>query len=107
MTINESTEIYSEAVRMIAEAMHPEKIYLFGSHAWGAPTPDSDVDLFVIVNNSNQPPYRRSRDAYRTLRGTRVPVEVVVRTREEVENSKTVVSSLTRKVLEQGKLVYG
>jgi uncharacterized protein len=29
----------------IAEQFHPEKIILFGSYAYGTPTPDSDVDI--------------------------------------------------------------
>jgi len=33
----------------VARAFRPEKIILFGSHAYGKPTPDSDVDLMVIL----------------------------------------------------------
>ena len=33
----------------LARVFHPEKIILFGSHAHGKPTPDSDVDLMVIL----------------------------------------------------------
>lgn len=100
-------EALDEATRRIAAALQPEKIYLFGSYAWGSPTPDSDIDLFVIVRTSDQPPYRRSRDAYRVLRGIKEPFEVLIRTIDEVEKSKGVVSSLVRKVLDQGKLLYG
>jgi len=96
-----------EATKRISQAIKPENIYLFGSHAWGSPTSDSDIDLFIVVSESDQPPYRRSRAVYHSLHGIRAPIEVVVRTREEVERSKLVVTSLTRKVLDQGKLLYG
>ncbi len=33
----------------IAERFRPEKIILFGSYAYGQPTEDSDVDLFVVM----------------------------------------------------------
>jgi predicted nucleotidyltransferase len=33
----------------VAGAFRPEKIILFGSYAYGKPTPDSDVDLMVIL----------------------------------------------------------
>src|SRR5207247_9503627 len=33
----------------IAREFHPDKIILFGSHARKKPTPDSDVDLLVIM----------------------------------------------------------
>jgi|SRR5207247_1034737 len=33
----------------IARDFHPDKIILFGSYAYGTPTPDSDVDLLVVM----------------------------------------------------------
>ncbi|MDX2042666.1 MAG: nucleotidyltransferase domain-containing protein [Acidobacteriota bacterium] len=36
--------------KRIAEAYHPEKIVLFGSHAYGTPTPESDVDLLIVMD---------------------------------------------------------
>ena len=107
MTAKNTNEALTEVIRRIAIALNPEKIYLFGSHAWGIPTPDSDIDLLVIVKDSEQPAYRRSREAYRSLRGIREPFEVLVRTVAEVEKSKSVASSLVKKVLEQGRLLYG
>ena len=100
-------KVIAEATRRISQAIKPEKIYLFGSHAWGSPTPDSDIDLFIIINESNQPPYRRAREVYQALHGIRAPIEVVVRTREEVERTISVITSLTRKIILQGKLLYG
>ena len=35
--------------RRIAEEYQPDRVLLFGSYAWGAPTEDSDVDLLVIL----------------------------------------------------------
>ena len=34
----------------IGAAFKPEKVYLFGSYAFGQPTPESDVDLLVLIN---------------------------------------------------------
>ena len=39
--------------RKIAEQFHPDKIYLFGSYAYGTPRADSDVDLLVIMPARN------------------------------------------------------
>ena len=41
--------IHSLAAR-IANQFHPLKIILFGSYAYGAPRPESDVDLLVIMD---------------------------------------------------------
>ena len=100
-------DIISELAERISSSMHPEKIYLFGSHAWGIPNASSDIDLLIIIGSSDKPPYQRAREVYRHLRGIRAPVEVVVRTNDEVERSRHVISSLTRRILDNGRLLYG
>jgi predicted nucleotidyltransferase len=35
--------------RAIGEEFHPDKVILFGSHAYGVPQKDSDVDLLVVM----------------------------------------------------------
>ncbi|HEX9736655.1 MAG TPA: nucleotidyltransferase domain-containing protein [Thermoanaerobaculia bacterium] len=45
--------------RLVAE-LEPDRIILFGSHAWGDPDEDSDLDLLVIVPHSEQPPTQRA-----------------------------------------------
>jgi len=39
----------------IASEFHPEKIVLFGSHAYGKPGPESDVDLLVVMPFDGSP----------------------------------------------------
>lgn len=40
--------------RQVAERFQPDKIILFGSHAYGTPHADSDVDLLVIMPTWDQ-----------------------------------------------------
>jgi predicted nucleotidyltransferase len=40
--------------RDVAEKFHAEKIILFGSHAYGRPHADSDVDILVIMPCRNE-----------------------------------------------------
>jgi predicted nucleotidyltransferase len=42
-------EKIQEIVQQIVEHFHPTKVILFGSHAYGVPTEDSDVDLLVVM----------------------------------------------------------
>lgn len=42
-------------VRQIVERFRPEKVILFGSHAYGEPTGDSDVDLLVVMETEENP----------------------------------------------------
>ena len=39
----------SDICRIIDATVDTEKIYLFGSYAYGTPTDDSDYDLCVII----------------------------------------------------------
>jgi uncharacterized protein len=92
--------------RLVAE-FQPEAIYLFGSRAWGTPAADSDLDVMVIVSQSQQTPAQRAARAQRSLRGLRVPVDVLVKTLAEFEHYLPVYASLEAQVAEEGRLVYG
>lgn len=102
-----TVELLNEITRRIVERVHPERIILFGSRAWGVPTESSDVDLFVILPHSEEPSYRRARTIYQCLRGIGAPIDVIVQTHEEVERSKSVRTSLARNVLDRGRVLYG
>jgi predicted nucleotidyltransferase len=43
-----------EIVQQIVERFRPQKVILFGSYAHGNPTPDSDVDLLVVMETSER-----------------------------------------------------
>lgn len=96
-----------EIVTRLVEKLHPEKVILFGSYAYGVPNQNSDIDLLVIVTDSDQPRYRRSRLAYAALRGILIPTDVIVMTREEVQKKVGVQNSLVKQALDKGKVLYG
>lgn len=102
-----SEEKAREAADRVARVLHPDRIILFGSLVWGQPNQDSDIDLLVIVPDSDQPPYRRAREAYRALHGLGVPVDILVATRQEVARAQQVASSLLKQALERGKVLHG
>jgi predicted nucleotidyltransferase len=102
-----SPTLRAEVVRRLVDEFHPESIYLFGSHAWGKPTADSDLDLLVIVSHSRQKPIQRAVRALRSLRGVKAPVDVLVKTRREFENYSSVKASLEAQISREGKLLYG
>jgi len=43
-------KIKSEIIERL-KPLNPDKIILFGSHAYGVPNKDSDIDLFIIKND--------------------------------------------------------
>lgn len=94
-----------EIKEKIVKEIKPEKIILFGSYAWGKPTKDSDVDLFV-VQDSKDP--RRERQTYlrRKLFGSGVPMDIIIYTPEEIESRLNLGDFFIKKILTQGKVLY-
>jgi len=99
--------LLEEITRRLVAELAPEQIILFGSHAWGTPDEDSDIDLLVIVPHSDDKPAQRAACAYRSLRGLAAPAEILVKTRAEVERFRFVHASLESEILERGKVLYG
>jgi predicted nucleotidyltransferase len=92
--------------RLVAE-FQPEQVWLYGSHAWGNPHDDSDVDLLVVVSDSDETPIRRSQRAHRCLRGLQMPKDILVETRQEVDRVKKLQTSLENVILSRGRRLYG
>jgi predicted nucleotidyltransferase len=101
-----SAESLKEMVDRIVATLHPETIYLYGSHAYGHPHKHSDIDLCVVVENSELPSHKRAMEAYRALRGLFLPTEIKVVTREEFERRAQWLSSIERVVQEKGQVLY-
>lgn len=101
-----TNNILTEITQRLVGAFHPDKIILFGSHAWGTAREDSDVDVLVIVPASDEPAYRRAQRAYRVLQGLHTPIDVMVRTREEVSRELGLRPSLLNKIVTEGRVLH-
>ncbi len=95
-----------EIVQRLVEAYHPEQIYLFGSSARGEAGPDSDYDLLVLVPDLASPERRRSRLAYKVLRGTGTAADVLVWTRKSFESRLHLRASFPSTVVREGRVLY-
>ena len=102
-----SPALRKEVVRRLVDEFHPESIYLFGSHAWGRPNVESDMDLLVVIEKSSEKPIQRAVRAQRSLRGVKAAVDVLVKTRREFERYAAVKASLEAQITREGKLLYG
>lgn len=91
--------------RLIA-AIHPERVYVFGSQARGEATPDSDVDLLLIVPHSELPGHQRDQAAYLAAGPHLISLDLLVLTREEFERRRSVASSLPARVAREGRMLY-
>ncbi|MGE0884543.1 MAG: nucleotidyltransferase domain-containing protein [Blastocatellales bacterium] len=90
--------------RRIAEAYQPEKIILFGSHAYGEPTPESDVDLMIVMDYEGRPidqilKIQRDLDLV-------TPVDLLIRRPKEVKERLQDGDMFITDVLQRGKVMY-
>ncbi len=107
-TIPYRIQIPQAAIRdladQIAALVHPKKIILFGSYAYGTPRPESDVDLLVIMETMltemeqaaticRQIPYRFGLD-------------LVVRTPQNLAKRLEWGDSFLKKIIQHGLVLY-
>ena len=94
-----------EMVRRIVERFSPEKVILFGSYARGAATPDSDVDLMVVMKCSG-PPHEQAVAIRRILANLPVSKDIVVVTPEYFEEYHDIVGTVVWPAVREGRLLY-
>lgn len=100
-----SPETIDGVAKAIVENFHPEKIILFGSYASGTPTPDSDLDLLVVME-SDQPRYRRSPPLRLLFRPVPCPMDILVYTPAEVNKWKEANSHIVTIAHNTGRVMY-
>ena len=97
-----------QAIKRIVSELKPEKIILFGSYAYGNPTPDSDVDLFVVIetNGKNLEMYRA---VSKLLDPRQFPVDIIITTPKEVAAALRGGADngfFIREIFKKGKVLY-
>lgn len=88
----------------IAEHFQPEKIILFGSFAYGEPNEDSDVDMLVIMPYEGRSPKMATKIWMKTR--PNFPIDIMVRTPEEVEERLEMGDSFIQEIMEKGVALY-
>lgn len=99
-----------EKLRQISDAIkhsiETERIYLFGSYAYGTPTQDSDFDICVIIPDNGI----RPADAIKTIRRVLYPIQdipldiLVYRDSDFLKRQQS--ASLERKISRDGVVLY-
>lgn len=88
----------------IGREFHPDRVVLFGSYANGTPTPDSDVDLLVVLPFQGKP-VEKSVGIRLRLRPP-FPVDLLVRTPEKVRERLDMGDDFMREILDAGIVLY-
>jgi predicted nucleotidyltransferase len=92
------------ATRQLADQPDIETVILYGSHAWGSPDENSDVDLLVVANTDEGGTERWLRFR-RLLAGDRqlVPFDVLVLTPEELDERLEIGDPFIEEILDRGR----
>ncbi len=99
------SETLPKVIRRIVKELHPDKIILFGSYAYGTPTQDSDVDLLVVMDTTASSK-ERSWAVSRLLIPRPFPVDILVRTPREIEQALEKGDFFTEEIVTQGRVLY-
>lgn len=93
-------------VRKIVDEFNPEEIILFGSYAYGKPTIDSDVDVLVVMETDERPAKRASRVVGAILDVKTFPMDILVRTPQEIEHRLAIGDFFIQEIVGMGKVLH-
>jgi predicted nucleotidyltransferase len=88
----------------IARLFKPQRIVLFGSYAYGRPTADSDVDLLVVMPFEGKS-FRQASEI-RCRIDADFPLDLIVRSPEEMNHGLAGGDCFLREATEKGELLY-
>jgi predicted nucleotidyltransferase len=90
--------------KRIVQEFNPEKIILFGSHAYGQPTLESDLDLLVVMQ-FNGDPLEQAVSMLNCL-NVLLPIDLLVRTPEQMRHRLEMGDRFMRDIVERGQVMY-
>lgn len=96
-----------KVVDQIKKEYKPEKIILYGSYAYGQPTKDSEIDLFIVKETD-----KRRVDRFAEVKrliyepGRRISISPLVYTPEEVAERLALGDNFVAEVLTRGEVLY-
>jgi predicted nucleotidyltransferase len=92
-------------VNQIVERFGPERIILFGSHAYGRPRENSDVDLLVVME-TDRTPLQQAMKIVRDLDRGFYGLDLIVRTPHELQRRIGLGDFFLREITSKGRVLY-
>lgn len=107
--IRVTDELLRDMVKVMVNEVDPEQIILFGSHARGYASADSDVD-FVVIESL---PFGEGRDRrleaarlWRALADFDVPKNILLHSSDDAECWRDSINHVLARALREGKILY-
>lgn len=91
-------------VAQLARQFQPQRVVLFGSHAYGTPTADSDVDLLVIMDHQGHPAVQAAEIRKQIRAG--FPLDLLVRSPRVIRQRLATDDFFITEILERGETLY-
>ena len=101
-----TADVEHEIVERLVKALHPLRIYLFGSHAYGTADRDSDVDLLLVVGDDETAKRDLACQGLSSLSGICIPVDLIVCTQAELVKWADVPCNIIHTVVHKGRVIY-
>jgi len=101
----EADRAIEQVVETIRDRYKPEKIILFGSRVWGKPDEDSDLDV-LIIKDSKKREVERIREVSRLVRPRPLPLDILVKTPEEIKQRLAIGDDFIADILRRGRIAY-
>ena len=98
-------DLLAEVTERVVDAFHPNKVILFGSYAYGVPHTESDIDLFIIMQSADTM-HQRIVKVTEVARVPFLPMDVIVRTPEEVAQRIAMGDYFVTEILDKGRVLY-
>jgi uncharacterized protein len=105
-----STVMHSQIERTaqnIAVQLRPQRVILFGSHAYGVPHESSDIDLLIITHKipRREDRYQLTRDFARDTQ-INIPLQLVFMRPDEFDETKDVIGGIAYPAHHWGQVLY-
>lgn len=95
----------NKIIETIKDKSKPNKIYLFGSYAYGKATENSDLDL-LVVDDSNRDKNRLALEISKSLFPRNFGLDLIVASSEEIQKKQKKQLGFWIEIIAKGKKVY-
>lgn len=101
-----SSPVPQELLEGVIRVFDPVEVWLFGSHARGDAHEDSDIDLFVVVDDDKKGRIKRGEAVVAARNGFRGPLDLFLATRSGFERCRSIIGTLDEIVAGEGVQLY-
>ena len=100
-----TADLIEAVVDRIVRNIHPLKIIVFGSCAYGTPNPDSDLDI-LIVQPTDLPRHERTMPIHRLFNPAPCSMDILVFTPEEIDYWNGTTNHIITEAFQRGKVYH-